>query len=117
MCSLPEGQAINAICCVEHPIGLVMFDSYESEKPYYGNSLVVTFTLDDNKLENVRIMEKEYGWGGHRGKCYTNYVTRQEKRPAMGFSVDTPCLFTFSDTSDKTGTLYYDLITDEYESK
>lgn len=33
--------------------------------------------------------------GGHRGKCYTNYITRQENRPAMGFSVDTPCLFIF----------------------
>lgn len=70
LCALPEGQATNSICYVEYPRGLFMFDrldGYESAKPYYGDPLVVTFySLDDNELETVCTMEKEYGWGAQR---------------------------------------------------
>ena len=113
LCDLPVGQATNSICYVENPKGLFIFDridGYQTTTPYYGNPVKVTFySLEDHKLKTVCTMEKQYGWGGHRGKCYTNYVSGQENRPAMGFSADTPCIFTFAGASDGIGTLYYEL--------
>lgn len=115
LCSLPEGQATNSVCLCEYPHGIFMFDRIDaySEGRAHWNDPEITLTfysLDKNELKQVGKVKKASGWGGHRGKCYTNYTSGQEVRPAMGFSSDTPCIFSFVGASDKIGTVFYEII-------
>ena len=85
-------------------------DGYESSTPYYPNPIKVMFySLEYSMLIQVCTMPKANSWGGHRGKCYTNYTSAQEPHPAMGFSASSPCIFTFAGASENIGTLYYEM--------
>ena len=114
ICDLPFAQGTNSICYVESPHGLWFFDRIDKGteyEEYYGTSVKLLFyNLDTKTLEEVGCIGlTNDSWGGHRGKCYTNYTNGQEARPAMGFSYDTPCVFDIIGESDGIGTIIYDL--------
>ena len=68
------------------------------------------YDLDTNELADVGYLGlTNNSWGGHRGKCYTNYTNGQEPHPAMGFSADTPCVFDIIGASEGIGTIFYEL--------
>ena len=91
-----------------------MFDRIDSGSEYaeyYGTGIKLQFyDLDTNTLNDVGYLGlTNNSWGGHRGKCYTNYTNGQESNPAMGFSDDSPCVFDIVGASDGIGTIFYEL--------
>ena len=111
---LPFAQATNSLCYVESPHGLWMFERIDTGteyEEYYGTGVKLLFyDLDTNELVDVGYLGlTNNSWGGHRGKCYTNYTNGQEPHPAMGFSADTPCVFDIIGASEGIGTIFYEL--------
>lgn len=110
---LPVGQATNSICYVEHPKGIFMYDRIDiGFDEYYGKGMDVQFwNLETNALENILHLDLlTPNWGGHRGKCYVNYTSGAETRPAMGFSDDTRNQFKLASESPKDiGTVFYEI--------
>jgi len=114
MTDLPFAQATNSLCYVESPNGLFMFDRIDTGteyQQYYGTGVKIQFwSFESNTLSDVGYLGlTNNSWGGHRGKCYTNYTNGQEPCPAMGFSEDTPCVFDLIGASSGLGTIFYDL--------
>lgn len=113
VCDLPEGSATNSICYVDSPKGIFMYDRVDiGFDAYYGSGVDVKFwSIEDEKLYQVMHLDLTSAtWGGHRGKCYLNYTNSVQPYPAMGFSVDTPCIFDIvSDDVSMIGTVYYDV--------
>lgn len=114
LADLPFAQGTNSICYTESPHGLWMFDRIDKGDEYiqyYGTGVKLQFyELDTGKLNDVGFLElTNNSWGGHRGKCYTNYTNGQENHPAMGFSEDTPCVFDIVGASNGIGTIFYEL--------
>lgn len=114
MADLPFAQATNSVCYVESPNGLFMFDRIDTGteyQQYYGTGVKIQFwSFDTNELSDVGYLGlTNNSWGGHRGQCYTNYCTGQENRPAMGYSIFSPCVFDLIGASDGLGTIFYDL--------
>lgn len=113
LCDLPYGYATNSICYVEHLNALFCYDrvdGYTRFESLYGKPLSVNIWLIDfNALVEVAKLPTKNEWGGHRGKCYVNYTSGQNPFPALGFSADTPTIFTFIGASAGLGTLFYDL--------
>ena len=113
LAGLPTGIAVNTLCYVENPNGLLLFTRIDTGfTAQYGKPLPLLFwSFASEKL--ITLMELEMSsstWGGHRGKCYSNYVNAFERRPAMGFANDTKCPFDLIGASDGTGTIYYDIV-------
>lgn len=110
---LPAGRATNSICYVDRPHGLFMFDRVDiGFSDYYDDGFDVQFwSFDSNSLETVMHIDlRTPDWGGHRGKCYTNYTSGREPRPAMGFSVDTKCDFDIvAPDPSAIGTVFYEI--------
>lgn len=114
LADLPFGQATNTVCYVENPKGLFLFERIDSGNEYsqlYGTGIHHQFwSLESNELVDAGYLGlTNNSWGGHRGKCYTNYTNGQEPHPAMGFSVDTPCVFDIIGASDGLGTIFYNM--------
>lgn len=113
ICDLPEGRATNSICYVDAPKGIFMYDRVDiGYDEYYDKGFDVQFwSIDDSKLYTLMHIDLTSNtWGGHRGKCYLNYVNSVHPYPAMGFSIDTPCMFDIvSDDVSKIGTVYYEV--------
>ena len=90
-----------------------MFDRIDQS--FSEDSLLVQFfPLDGTSQDDlVTLMELPFisaQWGGHRGKCYTNYANNVEYRPAMGFAENTPCIFDLiSKTASSIGTVMYEI--------
>ena len=110
---MPYGIATNSICLVESPHGIFMFTridtgfSSEYDKPVP----VLFWSLDDERMYTIaRIPQLVESWGGHRGKCYSNYTNGQESHPAMGFADNTPCQFAIVGADGTNiGTIFYDI--------
>jgi hypothetical protein len=113
LADLPEGRATNSICYVDKPNGIFMYDRVDvGYEDYYDTGFDVQYyDLANNELKTlVHINLTASTWGGHRGKCYVNYTSGAEPRPAMGFSVDTPCIMDIPCINPSgIGTVYYDM--------
>lgn len=115
LADLPFGQATNTLCYVENPHGLFMFERIDTGSEYtplYGTGIHHQFwSFDTETLIDAGYLGlTNNSWGGHRGKCYTNYTSGQELHPAMGYSEDTPCVFDIIGASTGLGTIFYDLV-------
>ena len=113
LADLPYAQATNSLCYVDNPKGLFMFERIDiGFDTYYDKGIDVLFwSFDNNDLQTVmHINFVSPNWGGHRGKCYTNYTNGYENRPAMGFSSDSPCIFdVVSPNPSDIGTVCYEI--------
>ncbi len=112
MANIPYGVAVNGLCYVESPNGLLMFTRIDTGfTNQYSNPVPVLFwSFKYKRLIEVASLKKTSAtWGGHRGKCYSNYTNGQEPRPAMGFAANTPCMFDLNGGSERIGTIYYEL--------
>lgn len=113
LCDLPWGFATNSICYVEHLNALLCYDradGYSKFSSIYDKPIkLLLYLIDQKTLVTLAEVPKDNDWGGFRGKCYINYTSGQEPRPAMGFSADTPCQFKFIGASSGLGTVFFDL--------
>lgn len=113
LCDLPSGCATNSICYVDSPKGIFMYDRVDiGYDTYYGKGVDVQFwSLETNELLTLMHLDLvSPNWGGHRGKCYLNYASSNEHRPAMGFSDDTRCQFDIvCPNANDIGTVFYDI--------
>lgn len=116
LCDLRFGQACNSICYVESPHGLFMYERIDTGDEFsqqYGTPVKMYFwDIDQGKLYEVANVPLLSGqtWGGSRGKCYLNFTSGQQPRPAMGFSDDTRCIFDIAGSDGQNiGTIYYEL--------
>ena len=116
LCDLRFGQACNSICYVESPHGLFMYERIDTGDEFsqqYGTPVKMYFwDIDKAKLYEVANVPLLSGqtWGGSRGKCYLNFTSGQQPRPAMGFSDDTRCIFDIAGSDGQNiGTIYYEL--------
>ena len=112
ICDLNNKTATNSICYVENPNGIFFFDRQSEHNTEFSDELDVMFySLTENKL--VKLLSLHYvtpQWGGHRGKCYTNYMNSVETMPAMGFALDSKCIFDMiSKDYANIGTIAYDI--------
>lgn len=109
LADMPYGQATNTVCYVENPNGLFFFERIDSG--YSGTEIHHQFySFETGEMMDAGVLGlTNNSWGGHRGKCYTNYTNGQEPHPAMGFSVDTPCVFDIIGASTGLGTIFYDI--------
>lgn len=115
LADMPFGQATNSTCYVESPHGLFMFERIDTGDEYaslYGTGIHHQFwSFDSEKMIDAGYLGlTNNSWGGHRGKCYTNYTTGQEAHPAMGYSEDSPCVFDIIGASDGLGTIFYNFV-------
>jgi hypothetical protein len=113
LADLPYGIAVNTLCYVENPNGLFMFTRIDTGfNSEYSEQVPILFW--DFKAETLQTLAKlkqtSATWGGHRGKCYFNYTNGIEPRPAMGFADNTRCQFDLIGATNKTGTIFYELI-------
>lgn len=111
LCDLPSSYATNSICYVESPHGIFMYDRIDiGYTADYGNPVAMKF-WDIDKAELTTIVTLPLttsDWGGSRGKCYVNYTNSKQPMPAMGFSIDTPCIFELvCDNPTNIGTIAY----------
>lgn len=115
LCDLPYAQATNSICYIEKPNGILCFERIDvgaAFSSYYGGDLSVLFwSFDAEKLYTIaKVRLTNNSWGGHRGKCYSNYTNGQENRPGMGFSDDTRCVFDLIGADGiNIGTIFYEI--------
>lgn len=114
LCDLPAGHATNSLCYVESPHGLFMYERVDSVfSEHFGEPVQMLFwDLDASQLDTVVTLPLVNGstWGGSRGKCYVNYTNTRQPLPAMGFSIDTPCIFDLvCDDVTKVGTIAYNV--------
>lgn len=114
VCDLPAGRATNSICYVDSPKGIFMYDRVDiGFTDYYDKGFDVQFwSIENEKLYTLMHIDLITNtWGGHRGKCYLNYTNSVQPYPAMGFSIDSPCIFDIvSDDVSKIGTVYYEIM-------
>ena len=110
---LPPLCATNTLCYVESPNGLFMYDRIDTESSsIFGQPITMKFwNFETEQLEDiVSLGFTESTWGGSRGKCYVNYTNTKQPYPAMGFSIDTPCIFDLvCDNPSNIGTISYDV--------
>ena len=113
LCDLPSSVATNSICYVESPHGIFMYDridiGYTSD---YGKPVPMSFwDIDNAELTTPFTLPLTVSdWGGSRGKCYINYTNGKQPMPAMGFSIDTPCIFDLvCDNPSNIGTIAYNV--------
>lgn len=113
LCDLTSAHATNSLCYVENPKGLFLYDRVDSVFPaHFGESVDLYFyDLINNTLQKVYdINLTAKTWGGNRGKCYINYTNIYQPYPAIGFSIDSPCIFDLiSDNNQNIGSLVYDI--------
>lgn len=112
LADLPEGQATNSLCYVENPEGLFMFERIDvGYEEHYSDPIKVLFwSFQDKKLKTLtELKQLTSNWGGHRGKCYTNYTNGSEPRVAMGFADNTRCPFDFIGSNENIGTIFYNI--------
>ena len=106
-------KATNSLCYVETPNGLFMYDRVDTVPlSEYGKPITMKFWSFDAEelLDVVTLGLTSDTWGGSRGKCYINYTNSKQPMPAMGFSIDTPCIFDLvCDNPAKIGTIAYDV--------
>lgn len=110
---LPGLFATNSICYVESPKGLFMYDRVDTVPvSNYGSPIPFKFwDLQNNVLKDVVTLGLTSNiWGGSRGKCYINYTNGIQPYPAMGFSIDTPCIFDLvCDNPSNIGTIVFEI--------
>ena len=110
---LPQLYATNSLCYVESPNGLFMYDRIDtSSSSVFGEPIKMLFwDFDSEELVEIASLKLATAtWGGSRGKCYINYTNSKEPMPAMGFSIDTPCIFDLvCDNPSNVGTIAYDV--------
>ena len=113
LCDLPDGYATNSICYVESPNGIFMYDRVDTGyTSQYGDPVTMKFwDIEAEELVDIVTLGLTSNtWGGSRGKCYVNYTNGKEVKPAMGFSIDTPCIFDLvCDNPANIGTIAYDI--------
>jgi hypothetical protein len=113
LCDLPEGRATNSICYTDKPKGIFMYDRVDiGFDSFYDKGFDVQWwSINGEELQTlVHVDLLSETWGGHRGKCYVNYASGAEPRPAMGFSVDTPCIMDIPCIApSNVGTVFYEL--------
>ena len=112
LAELPYGIAVNSLCFIESPNGLFLFTRIDTgfESEYSKDVPILFWSFKDNKLITLISLKKTGNdWGGHRGKCYSNYTNGQETRPAMGFALNTPNVFDLVGAWNGIGTIYYEL--------
>ena len=113
LCDLPSSVATNSICYVESPHGIFMYDRIDiGYTADYGKPVPMSFwDIDKAELTTPFIIPLTVSdWGGSRGKCYVNYTNGKQPMPAMGFSLDTPCIFDLvCDTPARIGTIAYEV--------
>ena len=110
---LPALYATNSLCYVESPNGLFMYDRIDTESTsIFGGDITMKFwNFETEQLEDIATLSlTKNTWGGSRGKCYINYTNSKQTMPAMGFSIDTPCIFNLvCDNPANIGTITYDV--------
>lgn len=110
---LPGLRATNSLCYVESPNGLFMYDRVDTApETEFGNPITMKFWSFDTEtlVDVVTLGLTQTTWGGSRGKCYVNYTNGVQPYPAMGFSIDTPCIFDLvCDDPENIGTIAYDV--------
>lgn len=110
---LPKLYATNSLCYVESPNGLFMYDRIDTESSsVFGEPIKMLFWdfATEQLVEIASLKLTTNTWGGSRGKCYINYTNSKQPMPAMGFSIDTPCIFDLvCDNPAKIGTIAYDI--------
>lgn len=117
ICDLRFAQACNSTCLVDQPRGLFLFERIDTGGEYtqYYNTGFDSYFYD---LENEELKVLSHinfntsaGWGGNRGKCYTEYTTGEMPYPIIGFSIDTTCPFNelVIDDNSKIGSIQYHL--------
>lgn len=110
---LPKLYATNSLCYVESPNGLFMYDRIDTNSSsVFGEPIKMMFWdfATETLYEIVSLKLTSSTWGGSRGKCYINYTNTKQPYPAMGFSIDTPCIFNLvCDNPSNIGTIAYDV--------
>ena len=110
---LPKLYATNSICYVESPNGLFMYDRIDiNSTSIFGDPIKMMFWdfASEQLVEIASLRLTSDTWGGSRGKCYINYTNSKQPMPAMGFSIDTPCIFDLvCDNPSNIGTIAYDV--------
>ena len=113
LCDLPSSVATNSICYVESPHGIFMYDRIDiGYTTDYGKPVPMSFwDIDKAELTTPFIVPLIVDdWGGSRGKCYVNYTNSKQTMPAMGFSINTPCIFDLvCDNPSRIGTIAYEI--------
>lgn len=110
---LPQLYATNSLCYVESPNGLFMYDRIDTlSSSVFGEPIKMLFWdfATEELVEIASLKLTINNWGGSRGKCYINYTNGKQTMPAMGFSIDTPCVFDLvCDNPSNIGTIAYDI--------
>lgn len=110
---LPQLYATNSLCYVESPNGLFMYDRIDTaSSSVFGEPIRMLFWdfATEQLVEIASLKLTQETWGGSRGKCYINYTNSKQPMPAMGFSIDTPCIFDLvCDDPSRIGTIAYDV--------
>lgn len=110
---LPQLYATNSLCYVESPNGLFMYDRIDvGSSSVFGEPIKMMFWdfATEELVEVASLKLTVNDWGGSRGKCYLNYTNGRQPMPAMGFSIDTPCIFDLvCDNPSNIGTIAYDV--------
>lgn len=113
LADLPGLYATNSLCYVESPNGLFMYDRIDTDSSaIFGDDITMKFwNFETEQLEDIVTLGlTQDTWGGSRGKCYINYTNSKQTMPAMGFSIDTPCIFDLvCDNPENIGTIAYDV--------
>ena len=115
LADLPFAQACNSVCLVESPNGVFMYERFDVDaeyQPYFTGYVKILFwSIAEERLYTVITLPLKEGetWGGCRGKCYINYTSGQENRPAMGFADNTRCAFDLVGAGDNIGTIMFNL--------
>ena len=108
---LPDKQATNFLCYSNSPKGIFMYDRWDIG---YGSPTapikVQFYSLETNTLIDVTELDINDTWGGHRGGCYVDYLNTTMTTPAMGFDLNSPCIFALNNPDiSKIGTIFYDI--------
>ena len=115
LADLPFAQACNSVCLVESPNGVFMYERFDVDaeyQPYFTGYVKILFwSIAEERLYTVITLPLKEGetWGGCRGKCYINYTSGQENRPAMGYADNTRCTFDLVGAGDNIGTIMFNL--------